>query len=310
MSTTVLTTLPSSPVSGQTEASSPAAPPAGGDSPPVAPSSSPPDEGGAPPKEIPNDAPDPDLELARKFDQIAKREARARRFDTEAQTKLREAEERAAKLAADHAAFLEDPVAWAIKNGKDPVQIYERMAAPKTEEQKRLDAIQERLDKQEAAEKERAEKAEAESRQAAQHRAMVAFVSETDPEEYPFFTSVYEPAAIPKVIESMLSAPVDADDPDSPSVLEAFKARHGRAPRDEEIRQALEIKAKDYATRIMSRAPKAAPPPGSEGAPSQGAPGLSNQHAANVSSGSPPRAVSRAERMKAAKAALEAEQDG
>jgi hypothetical protein len=261
--------------------------------------------------------PDPDLEVARRFDAVTRSEAKLRKREVEFQQRAAsfEAKEKAiAEKLIELESALEDPVAYYLKKGKDTVEMTKRIARPMSEEEKRIAkleaAIEERNKRDEEAKKEQETAQQRAHRQAVERQ----FVSETDPEKYPYLTAIYKPQNVASEVTRLLTGPHDPTDPESPTVLQAFHARHGRSPSDEEIRQALEHQAEEHARELMSRIPKPKSaedatrsqvtpetPPATEGSPS-----LSNQHAAAISSGSS-RNKSRDASMKELKARLEAE---
>lgn len=265
----------------------------------------------APPEES---KPDPDLEIARKLDLVAKREARARKQEADIQAKmtaLSEQESSLSKLRSELEAALEDPVDYFLKKGKDPTEIVKRFAKPMTEEEKRLAKLEEAERKREEDAKKREEDAKKSASRAEQERIERAFVAGTMPDEYPHLTTMYKPQEVPHLVRNLLHGPHDPRDPNSPTVLQVFKAKHNRLPNDQEIREALEQNAKIRATELMSRLG-----PKTQVAPSQATPStpqaseestsLSNHHASSSSSATP-RTESREERMKRLKEELEAE---
>lgn len=304
MSTTVLSTIatPSAPAEAPAEATTTETPET---SEPTTEPESTPDSA---PVETPSEPEvDPDLEIARKFDSAAKREARARKFEAERQRELQSVTELRKKLAAQIQAFEDDPIAWALENGKDPVELTHKIAKPMTDVEKQLKELRDRERKREEAEAERAAKEQAEAKERERTEIMRQFVRETDPEKHPFLTARYQAHELPGAVQELLRSPNDPSDPDSPTVLEVFKARHNRLPYDNEIRDALEYKSELYARELYERSPlgKKAPPQATPETP-PASQGLSNQHAAQVTSGST-RIKSRDEMKQALKEQLEAE---
>jgi len=302
--------------------------------PEAAPEAAPGPEGTAPPAQGTPEAasavapktPDRDmnLELSKKFESVAQKEGRARKAEREAQAKLQGLTEREAKLAAREAELEEalgDPVGYMLKNGKDPVEVAKRYAQPETPEEKRIRKLEERDAEREAAATKARE--EAEEREATQKMtgAMRAFVGEITARECPNLTTLYQAKEVPDLVRNLLTRPEDPDDPDSDTMLEAFKRTHGRAPRNVEIREVLEYEAELRATKIIeadrARAASAATSPGtntqtsskSESGPS----GISNKHAAGTSTTSVKKLTLEERRKKTKReltAALEAEAPG
>lgn len=312
MSTTVLSTISKAPAAAPPAAETPAETAApestAAETPAVA----------TEPVEVPDarssepEKPDPDLELSKKFDAVARREARARRHEAELQNKLTSFSEKEKKLdamIAEYQTALEDPVEHALRKGKDPVEIAKRFARPMSEEEKRIAKLEERLEKDEKERERVRQENETREQTERRHAVMRRFVQGTDPKEYPHLTSVYDPQQISGLIHNLLNGPQDPTDPEGPTLLDAFKSRHGRTPTDKEIRDALEHQAETYAMSLIERLPKRAvpsqvtpeTPPATEESTS-----LSNQHASSSTS-TLKRTKSREEAMRELKAELEAE---
>lgn len=275
------------------------------------------DSGAAKPPES-----DKNIELARKFDFIAKSEAKNRKREADLQAKLQSVSEKERKIAereAELEAAIDDPIDYYIKKGKDPVEIAKRFGKPVTEEEKRIRKLEEQLEK-DRTERETHEKNAAENaKQARERQAMVGFVSEITPVECPHLTRLYDAHEVPKLVSELLTRVVDTDDGPM-TELELFKVQLGRNPTNKEIRAALELEAKSRATRILelkqeaetpsatteSQSPETAPPP-KNGASNAGPSGISNQHAARTSTANPPRKKTREELKAELTAQLEAE---
>lgn len=248
---------------------------------------------------------DPNLELSRKFDKAARMEAKARKFEAEIQQTRTQVQADAKRFADMIKQFEEDPIAWMQANKKDPVEFVKRITAPVSEEQRRLNALEERLAAEEKAKTEREEQQAQEARKQQQSQVFKNFVERTDPEKYPHMTARWEPSELHGAIGSLLNSPHDASDPRSPTTLEVFRSKYGRAPNDEEIREALEAQAETYATNLIAKVSARKPPPlAVQTGPS--ATGLSSQHAAQSSGGST-RTKSREETMRALREQAEAE---
>ena len=239
---------------------------------------------------------DKHLELAKRFESVAKRESRVRRLETDYQQKIASLSEKEKAMEAKIAeleAALEDPVDYYLRTGKkDPVEVAKRFARPMTEEEKRIKALEDKLAKEDEArtkrEKEESERANAARKQ----QSMVAFVRTITPDECPHLTSLYEAHEVPSLVEKLLMRPADPSDPNGPTLLEHFEDTHGRKPTDKEIRECLEYDAEIRATRLMGRtrprdAATAADKPQSPSDPApaasdsnSGPSSISNQHAA------------------------------
>lgn len=269
--------------------------------------------------------PDKNLELSRRFGAVAQKEARARRLETEAQTRATKLAEREKELDAKLAELdeaLSDPVGHMLKNGKDPVEVAKRYATPETEEEKRIRKLEER-DAAREAEATKAKEAEEAKRKAdARFEALKGFVKAITSAECPNLTTLYQAREVPALVDELLNRPSDPRDPDSVSMITKFRADLGRNPTDKEIRETLEYEAELRATKIIERHRGAAAPGSQVAQPPPGAPtqdssknesgpsGISNQHAAARSSGAK-KPASLQERRKKAKeeltVALEAE---
>lgn len=308
--TTTLATIPTAP---SAEGAATEAPEAEGSAPA---------EPAAPPAAVEPEE-DKNLELAKRFEGLAKREARARRFENEFQTKLSSLSEKEkaieAKLAELEAA-LEDPVDYYLRTGKkDPVEVAKRFARPVSEEEKRIKALEDKIAREEEARaKAEAERTKRET-EAQRHQSMRQFVGSITPDECPHLTSLYEPHEVPTLVEKLLTKPADPSDPGGPTLLEHFVETNGRKPTDKEIRECLEYDAEIRATRLMSRTrpsdaaapetPQPSPDPVPAASASKGGPSsISNQHAA-PSSSSKSRKKSREELRKELTARLEAESE-
>lgn len=308
---TVLSTIPSTPAATAPakEAESEETPAVAAETPEAAALEVPVEPTPAPEQE----KPDPDLEIAQKLDIVARREARARRIEAQWQTRWSEFEKKEAELAkklAEAEAALEDPVEYYLKKGKDPVEVVKRFARPVTEEEKRIAKLEERLAREDEERTKAKEEAQRQQEEAQRFQAMRSFVAEITPDEYPHLTTLYPPTEVPRLVSDLMSRPHDPSDPESPSVLQVFRATYNRAPTPKEIRDTLEHEAELRAMSLLEAHSK-------RSAPSQATPqtppaieestSLSNHHAASSSS-SLTRTESREERMRKLKAELEAEQ--
>ncbi len=264
--------------------------------------------------------PDKNLELARKFESVAQREGKARARDREVQTRATELEAREAKLKEREAELddaLGDPVGYMLKNGKDPVEVAKRYAQPETPEEKRIRRLEEAAEARDKADNDRKTEAEKAQQERAKFDALRGFVGEITAAECPNLTTLYAASEVPKLVEEALSRPSDPDDPESPTMVQAFFAEYNRNPTNEEIREFLEHEAELRATKILTAAEerrKAAEaasqsPSGAHAQDSSknesGPSGISNQHAAVTASGKQ-RPLSLEERRKANRQALTA----
>lgn len=262
------------------------------------------------PSEVAPPEPDPDLQLAQKFEQISKREARARKLEATWQEKLASIEKREAEMAtklAELDAALEDPIEYHLKKGKDPADVAKRFLKPMSEEEKRIAKLEAEIAKDREERTAAQKRAEAEQAKRAAFESTRAFVASITPDECPYLTTVHPATAIPGLVRGLLNRPQDPTDPESPTVIEAFRNRYGREPSAKEIRESLEAEAEVYAKSLMERFPK----PPSQVTPetplaTEESTSLSNQHAASSPSGRA-RTKSREERMKELKEQLEAE---
>jgi hypothetical protein len=258
--------------------------------------------------------PDKHLELARKFEGVAKREARARKLEAEHQAKLQALTEKEKALdakLADLETALGDPIDWAMKRGDDPVELAKRFVKPESEEEKEIKAIKKELREWKEAEAKKLAEQEARFKAQQRHQSLVSFVSKITPDEAPNLTSLYEAKEVPQLLEELLHRPVGQGN----TMLTAFQEKYGRNPTDTEIIECLEYEAEERATRILARhrsgQDENAPP--QETAPQSQTRGLSNQHAGVTNSARKPP-LSKEERRKQAREeitrALEAESAG
>jgi len=291
--TVSLSTIPqtapaSAPEAAPEPATTPAAPPAGAQEPSGAASAV--------------ETPDPQSEIAKRLEGISKREAKARRAETERherEAKLaareKEIEEKLAKLEG----ALSDPVKYLLDEGKDPVEVAKRFAKPETEEEKRIRKLEERLKADEDARTKAAEDARA--REEATHRQKVVreFVSEITEENSPNLVALYQAHEVPSLVTELLNRRLDSGE----TILQAFNHTHGRNPTNEEIRESLEADATVRATKILEKQNRqnAAPAPASQApVPSQPGPkGISNKHASTTASATPRKPSREEQRAKA-----------
>ena len=267
---------------------------------------------------------DKDLDLARKFETVAQHEGRARKAEREAQAKLAGLSDREKRLAEREAELedaLSDPVGYMLKTGKDPVEVAKRYAKPESEEEKRIRKLEERAAQQEEDANRRKTEWEKQQYEQAKFGAMKSFVGAITSKECPNLTLLYQAHEVPRLVEELLARPTDPDDDASPTMVQAFREAHGRAPTDKEIREGLEYEAELRATSILeahrreqARRASVATSPGSteQSSPKSesGPNGISNKHAAGASSPSKKPLSLEEKRKKARKdltAALEAE---
>ncbi len=271
---------------------------------------------------------DPHLDLARKFDSVAQKESRARRAEREAHAKLQGLTERERKLAEREAELdeaLGDPVGYMLKKGTDPVKVAERYAKPETPEEKRIRKLEEAEDTRQEEDTKRREAWKQDQHRQAKEAALKGFVSSITAKECPNLTTLYKASEVPALVAEVLNRPADPEDPEGPTMQQAFHETHNRNPSDSEIRECLEYEAELRATRILelyrSRAAAAdagstATSPGSTAQTSSknesGPNGISNKHAASSTTAAK-RPLSLEEKRKQHRkeltAALEAEVD-
>lgn len=240
---------------------------------------------------------DVELDVARRLEGVARREARSRKYESQLHSRMSELDEREAKLKEREASieeFEEDPVSWALKRDRDPVAIAKRIAQPESVEAKEIRKLKEEWQKEKDEKKRREAEEEERAEQHHRHRIMRDFVSTITPDNSPYLVSMHpDPNDVPRLVSQMLHRPVNRADPESPTYLEAFKMKHGRPPNDAEIRAGLEYEARERAMGVVSTH-QTRVAPASNGSPSlqpsapSVAPGprsMSNQHAV----GSTPR---------------------
>lgn len=240
--------------------------------------------------------PDPDLEIARRFEGVARKEARARKLEVEWQTKHADLDaerkafrEEKAKFEAERDDWHADPIDWYLKNGKDPVEAARKFAQPETAESREIKKIREEMKRRDEAERQRQEEWQKQQAKMHEEQSMRAFVGSIAPSECPNLTSLYEPFEIPALVRDLLSRPPEGQ-PGGPTLLQRFKMEHGRIPNDAEIRECLEHEASLRATRILKRhrdseAAQQATQSQEQVTEQAGPKGISNQHAATTSTG-------------------------
>jgi hypothetical protein len=260
----------------------------------------------------PEEAPEKHLELSKRFEAAAKREANVRRLESQWQEKLSGLSEKEKAIQAkldelDEA--LGDPVGYLLKKGKDPVEVAKRFAKPESEEEKRIRKLEEALAAKTAQEEQEKERIAAEQQDRRRFEAMKMFVGSITPDNAPNLTLVYEPHQVPALVEELLHRPVDDGTGRTIPLIRKFNIEHGRNPSDDEIREALELEAQPRATRILEGHAKRSSQPTNgqaQQAPAQtesGPNGISNQHAAATSSGKK-KALSLEERRRQAREAI------
>lgn len=254
--------------------------------------------------------PDQNLEIAKRFDALAKNESKFRRRDAEFQAKAQSIAEKEKAIEAKLAELEEamsDPIAYYMAQGKDPVEIARRFAKPETEEEKRIRQLEQKLTEREKREEEQAEAAKRQAQEQQRTAAMRSFVSKINPDDHPNVTSIYAADEIPSLVTELLNRPTSRG---GPSMVELFKEQHGRSPRDEEIIEVLEYEAQERATRLLERHKASLASQADSAQPQSGPSGISNQHAA-ATNGASKKPLSKDERRKRAReeitAALEAE---
>lgn len=250
---------------------------------------------------------DKSLELAQKWEKVTQRETRARSLERELSTKMSTLEDREKKAAARERELEEileslkaDPVAFALKHGGDPQDLVRRSAKPKTEEERRLEAIEKQIKEREENEKKRLEEEETRQKEAHRQRVMKEFVGGISRESCPFVTTMHQPKEVPGLVNEMLNE----RGPDGLTLLEAFQENYRRNPSDKEIREELERRTAERARPLFeslqklfgpkesgsSQAPTAGPPATDNG------PSLSNQNAGPIVSRKAPQKLSLEER--------------
>lgn len=242
------------------------------------------------------------LELAKRFEGVSKREARARKLEMQVHEALSLVQKERDDFRKEREAFLAereewnaDPVSFELKRGRDPVDAVKRFAKPESEEEKRIRKLEESLRERETREAER-ERQIQEAREAeAKYESMRGFVKEIVPEECPNLTGLYEAHEVPDLVTELLSRKTDqfSTDPRTGarrrlSMLEHFRMEHGRNPSNAEVRECLEYEAGLRARRIIEAhkaSTQATPAPSPSEESESGPSSLSNQHAAVTSSG-------------------------
>ena len=268
---------------------------------------------------------DHEMEIAKRFEAVSKKEARNRKFEAEYQTKMADISEKQKQLdemIAKYQEALSDPIKHYLDTGGDPVQAARRFSQPETEEQREIRAIKEALKKRDETEAQQKKEWEEQTAKMEETRKMREFVGSIAPDEHPYLTSMYEAHEVPALVERLLKSEqvVETEDDygrpqkQKMTLLERFQMENGRGPSDAEIRYCLEYEAELRAKRIVEahdkklRASQAAQEQVSE--QNVGPSGISNQHAASTTSGkSKPQSLEekRKQARKDLAAALEAE---
>lgn len=272
-----------------------------------------------------------DEKVAKRFEALKSSEIRSRKAAAEARTAIEQAATEKADIAKQRAELEKredllkhDPIAALQALGVEDVKAWlERAVKPASEESRRLAELERREKAREAQDAEAKTKASADESSAREHKQMVAFVGSISPDEHPHTVARYEPHEIPAVVKRVLAEHGPA-----------FKEQYGRKPTAEEVRDYIEAESKEWASADHRRAvlPKifqnrqaagdgstqsgegtaGATPSGQEnGSGHQGANGprtLTNDHAAQATTGRTPRALTREERKRALAAQLDAEE--
>ncbi len=273
-----------------------------------------------------------DEKLAARFEAAKAAELRGRRVANEARTaadKVKADQEAIAKdraqLEQERALLANDPIAALTAAGVTDIKAWlQRVVTPASEESRRLAELEKREKARETEATKAAEAAKAKDAEARERQEMVGFVRSIAPETHPHTVARYEPHEIPAVVKRVKAQHGDA-----------FEKKYGRAPTLDEVRDYIEAESQEWASAEHRRAlapkifktgeaprvasdPKSgtdtagAAPGGSQenGSGHQGANGprtLTNDHAAQVTSGRPSKEKSRKERLRDLAAQLEAE---
>lgn len=231
------------------------------------------------------------LELAKRYERAAQREAKSRqalnevsRIRQEMQAEREAFAKEQAQFRADLEAFRSDPVGFEIKAGRDPVNVVRRASTPETPEQKEIRELKEWKANFERSQEE--QKTAAQKRAEEQHREATLrnFVSSITPDECPNVTTLYRASEVPALVNQLLNEPNE----DGQTLLESFQETYRRNPTNQEIKQALEHRAAQRAKGLLdglkrhhepsSQAATADP----NASASTRGPSLSNQHAGRL----------------------------
>lgn len=195
--------------------------------------------------------PDPDAELAKRFEAAKRSELAARASERKAKEReaaLAAREKAAEERLAELEAALEDPIEWALKKGRDPEKLVARFL-PETPEAKRLRALEQSIEADRKAAKERAEKEAEAQKHRATHEADVRFVGSITEASHPHIVLLYEPHEAVAERRRVLKEHGPA-----------FEEANGRPPNDAEVSAYIEQQAKKRIERLRGaqQAPAAA----------------------------------------------------
>lgn len=190
--------------------------------------------------------PDPDAEIARRFEAAKRQEIAAR--SSERKAKEREAALIAREKAADARlaeleAALEDPIEWALKKGRDPEKLVARFL-PETPEAKRLRALEQSIEADRKAAKEQADKAAEAQKHRATHEADMRFASSITESTHPHIVLLYEPNEAVTERRRVLREHGPA-----------FEEANGRPPTDAEVATYIEDQAKRRIEKLRGAQP-------------------------------------------------------
>lgn len=263
----------------------------------------------AKPSPSPEEKPAPDTKVAERIAAAtrAERKAEQRRLELESRAKEIEARDAEIKL------FEQDPTAFIAKKGwgqKEIATFLEKLAGQHTPEaeadrklsanEQRLKELEEKLAAKEAAEQDAAQAAQI---QAAEKSAAEAFIADVtaNAEKYPHLTQEFSESEAAQQALLGLRAVVRRDADGTPVTrVQAFIAKHGRAPTHDEIAEYLDGIAK---TRIEARA--SASWGRKDKAANEGSkPTLGQQDSTPPVKGSSPRTLSRADTSQRAAAPI------
>lgn len=136
--------------------------------------------------------------------------------------------------------FEEDPIAWAEKSGRDPLDIINRAADPLSPAEKRMRQLEKELQELKTSKQKEAEEARKRQYEQEYEEHAYGLVTSIDEKEYPYITAAYRtPEQRKKALENLYTSGRDA-----------FLDEYGREPTDAELLLSLENHTASYISSI------------------------------------------------------------
>lgn len=225
---------------------------------------------------------------------FSKRQAEVEARAKEAEKRLEEAQ---AKLA-DFQLLKDDPLAWAEKYDADPSQLVEKFVTPVSKEERRIRALEQRIEELVNGHKKASEEEQRSKTTQTYTSEVHSFIGGLEPSQFPHVFSYYEG---PEEVRAGMEAVYKSE-------AAAFREEYGREPTDLELVATLESLAKARITKAQEKARQYFSPPATEATNNgsrNGSATLNNLDASEISSAAKPK--SRQERAASLVARLQAE---